>query len=221
MTLIQQEKKVPLSRILKQTEWPSYRKELELMQKYAGVLMAHRMMPELIQHAFVLNFILERYTRHSKILCVGSVGDVTLCVLKQLGYNAGEVDPKINWTFESFAPNAIDRYDCIYAIDVLEHIEDEIGMLKAMNSILIPGGIGIIVCKFKSSWASGDSVKTDWRKKLLENDVRLYTKGALIFRARKAGLKLDKPDWSGNDEELDLTPRHVPHTFASMIWQKN
>jgi predicted TPR repeat methyltransferase len=66
---------------------------------------------------------------------------------------------------ESFLVEHPESFDLIAAFDVLEHLEDDMGMLRQMHSALVPGGYLIItVPASKILWSSYDLFDKHWRR---------------------------------------------------------
>lgn len=79
------------------------------------------------------------------------------------------------------------RYDLIAVLDVIEHIADDVGALKAMASCLKPGGhILIAVPAHPWMWSAHDVVNHHQRR---------YTKASLDKAIRDAGLKHNGLRW--------------------------
>lgn len=80
-----------------------------------------------------------------------------------------------------------DRYDLIAVLDVIEHIADDVGALKAMASCLKPGGhILIAVPAHPWMWSAHDVVNHHQRR---------YTKASLDKAIRDAGLTHNGLRW--------------------------
>jgi SAM-dependent methyltransferase len=79
-------------------------------------------------------------------------------------------------------------YGLVVAMDVLEHVEDDVGALREWASRLLPGGLAFItVPAFPLLWSYHDEILGHWRR---------YTKGGLIQVARQAGLEPIKVGYS-------------------------
>jgi len=73
-------------------------------------------------------------------------------------------------------------YSLMLMLDVLEHLEDPVGALRHMLSLLSPGGIFVAtVPAFMSLWTNHD---------VLNQHFTRYTKSAFRAIAREAGLKI-------------------------------
>lgn len=78
-------------------------------------------------------------------------------------------------------------YDLVAVLDVVEHVEDDVGALKAIASLLKPGGkILITVPAHQWMWSAHDVVN---------HHKRRYSKGTLTDALTKAGLGWKKLRW--------------------------
>ncbi len=85
---------------------------------------------------------------------------------------------------EGVAPGS---YDLVAVLDVVEHVEDDIAALKAMATLLRPGGkILVTVPAHQWMWSAHDVVN---------HHKRRYSKGTLTAALEKAGLKGRKLRW--------------------------
>jgi 2-polyprenyl-3-methyl-5-hydroxy-6-metoxy-1,4-benzoquinol methylase len=73
--------------------------------------------------------------------------------------------------------------DCVLACDVLEHLEDDLGLLQKLRLILRPRGLLVAaVPAYNFLWSGEDHVS---------RHVRRYTRGRLEERVRGAGLTIE------------------------------
>jgi len=78
-------------------------------------------------------------------------------------------------------------YDLVAVLDVVEHVDDDVGALEAIASLLKPGGkILITVPAHQWMWSAHDVVN---------HHKRRYSKGTLVAALEKAGLKWRKLRW--------------------------
>jgi SAM-dependent methyltransferase len=83
-----------------------------------------------------------------------------------------------------FAP---DRLDTVIALNVVEHIEDDIGTLRTMKEMIIPGGrVIVLVPALKSLYGSLDRELGHYRR---------YTRTSLSLAFARAGLELEELKW--------------------------
>jgi len=68
--------------------------------------------------------------------------------------------------------------DCILACDVLEHVEDEVALIKQFKAALRPGGILIAtVPAFEFLWSGEDFVSSHWRRHTQRSILRNISEG--------------------------------------------
>jgi SAM-dependent methyltransferase len=80
-----------------------------------------------------------------------------------------------------------DRIDTIVALNVVEHIENDLGALETMREILVPGGrIVILVPALQAIYGEMDRELGHFRR---------YGKGSLAALFRRAGFKVEKLLW--------------------------
>ncbi|WP_333570835.1 class I SAM-dependent methyltransferase [Sphingomonas sp.] len=100
-------------------------------------------------------------------------------------------------------------YDLVAVLDVVEHIDDDVGALKAMARVLKPGGkILITVPAHQWMWSAHDVVN---------HHKRRYSKGTLLAALEKAGLKWRKLRWFNSL----LFPVAVAARFAGKLMGKD
>ncbi|MGN7998991.1 class I SAM-dependent methyltransferase [Sphingomonas sp. 22176] len=100
-------------------------------------------------------------------------------------------------------------YDLVAVLDVVEHIEDDVGALKAMARVLKPGGkILITVPAHQWMWSAHDTVN---------HHKRRYSKATLLAALEKAGLKWRKLRWFNSL----LFPVAVAARFAGKLMGKD
>ncbi|PYN95635.1 MAG: hypothetical protein DMD91_24220 [Candidatus Rokuibacteriota bacterium] len=77
-------------------------------------------------------------------------------------------------------PLAADSVDCVVALDVLEHVEDDGAALAEIRRILRPGGVFLFaVPAFMALWRHHDAMYGHFRR---------YTKAGFVGQVRDAGL---------------------------------
>jgi SAM-dependent methyltransferase len=85
---------------------------------------------------------------------------------------------------QRFAP---DRLDTVIALNVVEHIEDDIGTLNTMKEMIIPGGrVIILVPALTTLYGSLDRELGHYRR---------YTRKSLSLALERAGLQLEELKW--------------------------
>ncbi|WP_084583472.1 class I SAM-dependent methyltransferase [Sphingomonas azotifigens] len=100
-------------------------------------------------------------------------------------------------------------YDLVAVLDVVEHIEDDVGALQAMARVLKPGGkILITVPAHQWMWSAHDVVN---------HHKRRYSKRTLLASLEKAGLTWRKLRWFNSL----LFPVAVAARFAGKLMGKD
>jgi SAM-dependent methyltransferase len=88
-------------------------------------------------------------------------------------------------SLEGFAPEQ--RFDGIYSINVLEHIEDDAGLLRAFRDRLRPGGrLLLYVPAFPLLFSANDR---------RVGHLRRYRREGLVSLVRAAGFELERADY--------------------------
>jgi SAM-dependent methyltransferase len=85
-------------------------------------------------------------------------------------------------------PFADESFDLVLAFDIIEHVEDDLGMLQGLGRVLKPGGaIAIHVPAWPVLWSDHDEI--------LEHKRR-YTRDSLSELVDNAGLRFERLSWS-------------------------
>ncbi len=78
-------------------------------------------------------------------------------------------------------PFADQTFDAVLALDVIEHVDDDVGLLREVQRVLRPGGILVVtVPALPWLWSSHDDVNHHRRR---------YMRGSLVRSIRAAGLE--------------------------------
>lgn len=133
-----------------------------------------------------------------KILDLGCGTGSTLLKLKEWGWAVGmDISPLalsysqqrgVGPLVESSAqalPFKAGSFDLILGLDILEHLDDDLGALREIFSVLKPGGYALItVPAFKFLWSQHDELNYHRRRYVLnELRSRLETAGFILSRA--------------------------------------
>jgi len=79
-------------------------------------------------------------------------------------------------------PIASGTFDCVIALDVLEHVQDDVSLLREIVRVLRPGGLFFFtVPAFMSLWRYHDEAYGHFRR---------YRKGEFAQRVREVGLEI-------------------------------
>ncbi len=81
-------------------------------------------------------------------------------------------------------PFAPDSFDCVLSLDVIEHVDDDRELVRALFSVVKPGGHLIVtVPAFQALWSEHDEV--NWHK-------RRYRSGQLERLLHETGLEIER-----------------------------
>jgi len=101
-----------------------------------------------------------------------------LAACRQRGLNT--LDLNNDWPAPAIA-------DCVLACDVLEHVEDDLGLLRKLKLTLRPAGLLIAaVPAYDFLWSGEDYIS---------NHVRRYTRSLLQRRVHKAGFFIERSSY--------------------------
>jgi len=79
-------------------------------------------------------------------------------------------------------PRLHGRFDIVTCLDVLEHLDDDVGGLRTIASLLAPGGqVVVTVPAYAWLWSGEDEISAHRRR---------YTRGALVGACRAAGFEV-------------------------------
>jgi hypothetical protein len=207
-----------MNKILKQTEVDAYKSTYDLMFETSNEMSKRKIFTSLIQHAQMLDYIIQNATQEDKILCVGSYEDVVAEVLQKLGYNITNIDPILNMDLKEYRKiHPSSTFKIVFATSVIEHVEDDITFLQDMCYFLEVGGLGVITCDFKPDYQVGD--------RLPSTSLRFYTLARLqMFEAliQKEGCELTTiPTWNeSTPDNLDFKWEEIPYTFAGFSFKR-
>lgn len=137
---------ITFNRLLNKMSVGEFTREIEFFREVCPDLIAKKNKDALSQYALFLKYLVSKKIQLSelKILCIGSYEDLLTLTLKRLGVFVEEVDPNINFTLEEFISKPTEKdkkYDIIFSISVLEHVEDDIEFLRTCEEKLSIGGV--------------------------------------------------------------------------------
>lgn len=133
-----------------------------------------------------------------KVLDAGCGTGLMLNELKAIGEVSGMdfSDDAIQFSQKKFAgvikkgelpsniPYANNSFDLLIALDVVEHIEDDVGALTALRNLLTPQGLAVLtVPAYMFLWSDHDVVNQHKRR---------YTLSEFETKIKKAGFKIEK-----------------------------
>lgn len=148
--------------------------------------------------------VLERLIRqciappaNARVIEVGCGTGHNLAMLARFGtVEAVEIDPHARAIARDRGASVIDArlpelggvtrgaYDLVASLDVVEHVEDDVGALRALGSLLAPGGrLLVTVPAYPWLWSAHD---------IANHHKRRYTATTLAAAATAAGLRVER-----------------------------
>jgi len=141
--------------------------------------------------------------RGYEVVCVESDADLRTRIC-DLGFRACA-------TFDELEGQ---RFPAAYTLNVLEHIDDDVGALRSLHEALEPGGTLVVyVPAFHTLWTAMDTKV---------GHLRRYRRGELIDKVRRAGFRVDRCSYADSlgflaalvyrvvgNREGNLNPRSV------------
>jgi len=210
----------PFNRILDNSARKLYAPTIAKLWEVAPQTMARKISEANVQQAFVFDTVYRYLAEYAspRLLCVGSYEDTASFGLIKMGVSVAEIDPVQNYSLQEYVtkPNVKkESYDIIFSTSVLEHDPDDESFMRAVGSLLAPGGVAIITCDYKEDWRTGEDKP--------EVDVRLYTKDDLEKRLLSYVpdcVLVDRPQWGCPDPDFNYLGKYR-YTFATFVIKKN
>ena len=116
-----------------------------------------------------------------KVDAIELYADARVIASKRLGH------PVFDARLPELAGISRGHYDLVAALDVVEHVEDDVAALKALGDCLAPGGrILVTVPAFRWMWSGHDVANHHFRR---------YTQTSLRAAIAAAGLKIEFIGW--------------------------
>jgi SAM-dependent methyltransferase len=138
--------------------------------------------------------------QNAKILDVGCGTGANLEMLSQFGQAEGvdvsddalefcrQKGLKVQKGLAETMPYADDTFDVTTALDVIEHLDDDVAGLKEMHRVTKPGGYSLIfVPAFMWLWGVQDDIS---------NHRIRYTKAQIVERLRRAGYEIERATYA-------------------------
>ena len=210
-----------LNRLLRDTDREHYAPLIQEMTAAVPEMMARKIPEANVQQAFCLDVVrrcfggkAEKLKTESRVLCVGCFEDTAYETLLRSGEHVTGIDPALNWDLATYRVREPgDRFECVFACSVLEHVADDAQFFRDLCDCLIPDGVAILTCDYKADYQPGDPLPA--------TDVRFYTP-ADIERLGKILTEqgcywVDKPDLRG---EPDFVYQGHHYSFLALVFKK-
>ena len=206
------------NRILTDRDRKKYAPLIKEMYKVVPAMMRRKIADAVVQQAFGVDMVMNRYQKGDDVLCVGSFEDTSFEYLKNIGYVMTDIDPQTNGLDLNAFKNSTDRkFDIIFSISVMEHVEHDKGFIIDICSLLKPGGLAILTVDFREDFHTSRKGATN--KPV--GDYRLYTKADYD----RIAMILAKKDCFFVDEfvvnaEPDFVYGGLTYGFSTMVFMK-
>jgi hypothetical protein len=191
-----------------------YNNEINFFNKICPELIAKKNYQALSQYAILLRLIqkTQKDILKIKILCVGAYEDVVAISLKRIGIYVEEVDPNLNYGLEDFIKKPSQKnikYDLIYSISVLEHIFDDINILKICEQKLKKGGLQFHTVDFR-----------DFDGPIPRTHYKVYNTNSINYLTKqiKNSAIFGKSDYT--NAKHDFFYNDIHYNFASLTLER-
>ena len=133
-----------------------FKDELVAYKKTVPTIIKEKFYPGLIQHCYMMRAVLFHINKikNPNILCIGSYMDPLAIYLRRLGYWVDDCDPNLNYDFDELLhkPSIVKKkYDLIFSISVLEHVNDDLNLIRLSYKKLKRKGLSIHTVDFKEN----------------------------------------------------------------------
>ena len=204
-----------LNRVLTDVDRELYASVINEMFTHCPAAMARKIPRANVQQAFAFELIRALVPKSADLLCAGSHEDTASKSLVNLGYSVVEVDPVVNYDLGTFRASTTKKFDVVFSVSVIEHVQEDEVFVDDMCSLLKPGGYGVLTCDFSSEYKPGDRLPSS-------SSVRLYTEHDLSVRLRGVIESnhcsfLDTPDWSAAP---DFKCNGCLYSFATLVFKE-
>jgi len=192
--------------------------------EFAGIDLLDVMDEAVNYNRFLLDEIVRFADGCQNVLDFGAGNGRFAAALRQMGYNVYAVEPDRRLrerlrelgipAYERMEELPIAEFDYAFSLNVLEHVNDDVGVLKQLHQRLRPGGkLLIYVPAFAVLFSSNDA---------RVGHVRRYSKGSLLPLIRAARFEIEAASYVDSlgfiaalvyrflgDPSGNLTPRAV------------
>ena len=206
------------NRILTDRDREKYAPLIKKMFKVIPEMMGRKFDRANVQQAFGVDMVMKRYKKGDDVLCVGSYEDTAFEYLKEIGYIMTDIDPQTNGLdLHAFKSSTDRKFDIIFSISVMEHVDHDKGFIIDICSLLKPGGLGILTVDFREDFHTSRKGATNKPG----GDFRLYTK-ADYERIAKILARRDCffVDEFIVDAEPDFEYMGLKYGFSTMVFMK-
>jgi SAM-dependent methyltransferase len=166
-------------------------------QAYTGVDNLEVMQEAVNYNRYLLDIVRRYAPAHGKVLDFGAGGGQFAAPLSKQGMDitALEPDQRLQQRLRTQGIRAVGStddvpdgsFDFIYTLNVLEHIDDDVGALRALHGKLVDKGkLLIYVPAFPILYTSMDAKV---------HHVRRYTRATLLASVRAAGFRIDRVEY--------------------------
>lgn len=164
--------------------------------------------PERSMQARKLLHKVRKWKSAGRLLDVGAGTGIMVEAASNEGYSAQGVEPS-EWLHAEAAKRGLDvtlgilphadlkgPYDIVTIVDVIEHVNDPLALLRSVHDVLAPNGIGIVVTPDAGSLAARLLGKRWWHYRPAH--ISYFTRRTLCLALKNAGLRpvgAFRPGW--------------------------
>lgn len=202
------------NRLLTNQDREDLKPQIEIMQAKATDMMSRKIPEANVQQAWVRKLVLD--TGMPKVFCVGRFEDTAFeSLAAEFVFPAMHgIDPQLDMDLATYrAKFSNDRFQCVFATSVIEHVPDDTAFIRDLCAILEPDGVCILTADFKNGWKPGDPLPA--------SNVRMYTPqdiARIIQLLESEGCYLvDRPNLEGAP---DFHYQGHDYSFVSIVFKK-
>ena len=161
------------------------------------------------------------------LLDVGAGTGILLEEAKKIGINAEGIEPS-KWLYKKAIgkghvvydgilphPDIKKKYNIITLIDVIEHVDDPVGLLRTLKDYMLDGGVGILVTPDVNSLVARLLGNRWWHYRVAH--VGYFSEHTIKLALLKAGfriIKINRPWWYFPlDYLIERTQKYTPLKF--------
>jgi len=207
-----------LNKILTDQDREDYAPRVKQMFQELPEMMLRKIPRANVQQAFAIETVIDEIKSKNTtldMLCVGAHEDTALAYLEKKEYDIEKIDPVLNIDLTTFAQGTNKKFDIIFSVSVIEHVQDDEQFVEEICSLLKKDGLAVLTCDFKDNYIAGDP--------LIDTCCRFYTKYDLCVRLQDILLKNNCA--LTNNPTLDAPPDFIMgnfiYNFATFVFRKN